>query len=310
MGTGSSFAFVGVLVVADRWFDGKYFAMLVGVTQLMAVVGAVVGEAPIAAGADWLGWRGMMLLMVGIGLILSVVALLVLKNRPDHMHRDVLRPERNLWKHLKQVFCQGQTWVLAVYAFTAWGPIIIFAALWGVPYMMQRYDINNVIASLATISMLLGGGVLSPVVGYLSHKLHRRKPLLWIGSALGLVCSSVLFFIPGIPFPVACGILFLMGVGTSMHTLTFAMVQDNNRPTVVATGLGFNNTAVVIGGAVLQPLVGFMVNFFWSGRMFHGIPLYTAENYEFALSVIPMLYLIGLFVSLCCIKETYCKAQY
>ncbi len=310
MGIGSAFAFVGVLVIAARWFDGYYFAFLVGLTQLLAVLGAICGAAPLAKGVDVFGWRVVMYFLAAVGLALALLALLVLKDRPDHLHQDVLKSEKHLWKHLKQVIGQGQTWALAVYAFCAWGPIIVFAALWGVPYLMERYGISNVTASFATMLMLLGGGLFSPVIGYISNRMKKRKPLLWVGSFTGLICSLFMLFIPAIPFWGVAFLLFLMGVGTSVHTLTFAIVQDNNSPKVTATGMGFNNMAVVIGGAILQPLVGAILDGSWNGAMEQGIRVYTTTNYEAALFIIPVIYLIGLIVSLAFIKETYCKSKF
>jgi MFS family permease len=310
MGIGSAFAFVGVLVIAARWFDGYYFAFLVGLTQLLAVLGAICGAAPLAKGVDLFGWRGMMYLLAALGVLLAGLALLILKDKPDHLHTDFLKPEKHLWLHLKQVVGQWQTWALAVYAFSAWGPVIVFAALWGVPYLMERYGITNVTASFATMLMLLGGGLFSPFIGYISNRMKRRKPLLWVGSALGCIASFVMLSIPEIPFWGVSLLLFLMGVGTSFHTLTFALVQDNNKPSVAATGMGFNNMAVVIGGAVLQPLVGYILTCAWSGKILEGVAVYSVSDYESALFIIPVIYLVGLLFSLAFIKESYCKSKY
>ncbi len=309
MGIGSAFAFVGVLVVAARWFDGYYFAFLVGLAQLLAVLGAICGAAPLAKGVDLIGWHNMMYLLAALGGMLAVLAIFILEDRPKHLHHDVLKPEKHLWLHLKQIVCQGQTWALAIYAFSSWGPVIVFAALWGVPYLMVRYGITNVTASFATMLMLLGGGLFSPVIGYLSNRMQRRKPLLWIGSFLGCLTSFIMLYIPGIPFWGVAALLFLMGVGTSVHTLTFAIVQDNNKPSVAATGMGFNNMAVVIGGAVLQPLVGYILTRLWDGSYAGGVPVYTISNYENALLIMPIIYIIGLIFSLAFIKETYCKSN-
>jgi MFS family permease len=308
MGTGSAFAFVGVLVIAGRWFDRRYFAFLVGLGQLLAVLGAVSGATPLAYGVDKLGWRGMLHLLVIVGILLAVLGFLVLRDRPEHKHESILKPEKNLIKHLKQVVCKGQTWALAIYAFSAWGPVIVFAALWGVPYLMLRFQISNLHASLGTGLMLVGGGLLSPFLGSLSEKMQRRKSLLWVGSFLGLICSLIMLTIPELSFNMVLLLLFLMGVGTSVHTLTFAIVQDINKPSVTATGMGFNNMAVVVGGAILQPLVGFILNLGWDGKMEGGVPFYTLANYENALFVIPIIYIIGLVVSLGFIKETNCKS--
>jgi hypothetical protein len=63
-----------------------------------------------------------------------------------------------------------------------------------------------------------------------------------------------------------------------------------------------------VGGAILQPLVGFILNLGWDGKMEGGVPFYTLANYENALFVIPIIYIIGLVVSLGFIKETNCKS--
>jgi MFS family permease len=251
----------------------------------------------------------MMYLLAALGGILAVLALVFLEDKPKHLHQDVLKPEKHIWRHLKQIVGQGQTWALAIYAFSSWGPVIVFAALWGVPYLMVRYGITSVNASFATMLMLLGGGLFSPVIGYLSNRMQKRKPLLWIGSFVGCLTSLMMLCIPQIPFWGVAGLLFLMGVGTSVHTLTFAIVQDNNKPSVVATGMGFNNMAVVIGGAILQPLVGFILTMLWDGAYIDGVPAYSISNYENALFIIPIIYIIGLIVSLVFIKETNCKSN-
>ncbi len=309
MGFGSAFAFVGVLVIAARWFDKRYFAFLVGLGQLLAVLGAVSGAMPLAFGVDKLGWRGMLHLLVIVGIFLALLGFIVLKDRPNHNHLGVMKPEKNLLKHIKEVVGKGQTWALAIYAFSAWGPVIVFAALWGVPYLMLRFGISNVNASLGTMLMLIGGGLFSPFLGYLSEKMQKRKSLLWVGSFTGTLCSLIMLCIPELSFNMVLFLLFLMGVGTSVHTLTFAIVQDINKPSVVATAMGFNNMAVVIGGAILQPLVGFILNLNWDGKIEGGVPLYTLSNYESALFVIPIIYIMGLVVSLGFIKETNCKSN-
>ncbi|MDQ2995177.1 MAG: MFS transporter, partial [Pseudomonadota bacterium] len=48
IGFASSFAFVGSLLLASRWIDAKYYAMIAGLVQFMGSFGAIAGEWPIA----------------------------------------------------------------------------------------------------------------------------------------------------------------------------------------------------------------------------------------------------------------------
>ncbi len=87
-------------------------------------------------------------------------------------------------------------------------------------------------------------------------------------------------------------------------------MADNNRSDVVGTGIGFNNMAVVAGGMFFPPLLGFLLQFNWDGQTINGAPVYSAEDYRFAMFVLPVCYLIGFLVCLRGLRETYCQPQY
>ena len=79
MGFGSAFAFLSVLTVAARHFPAKYFAMLTGVAQLLAAVGGIAGNLPIAYMVDKLGWRDAMGFLSLGGVILALIILIFIQ---------------------------------------------------------------------------------------------------------------------------------------------------------------------------------------------------------------------------------------
>ena len=81
-------------------------------------------------------------------------------------------------------------------------------------------------------------------------------------------------------------------------------------PEVAGTAVGFNNMTVVMGGAILTPLVGLLLDAVSSGQMHGDLPIYTLANYQSALMVLPLCGVLGLIVSIFFIKETKCQAQY
>jgi MFS family permease len=311
MGIGSAFAFIGMLVVASRWFEKKLFPIFIGITQCVASLGAICGQAPLAKFVQLYGWRDLMWVLMVTGFVLAAIYLLFFKDHPTHEFADGSLKEHSVMHHLKMVASKGQSWFCAIYAFTGWGPVIMFVALWGVPYLAARFSISTYYASFGTMMMLLGGGIASPFIGHLSSKMKRRKPILIFGSLLGCICFSLILFLPTISIGAVFALLFLAGIGTAAHILTFALVSDNNPPSIAGSSIGFNNMAVVIGGAILQPIGGFILNRYWDKvSMFEGAPIYSIYSYTVSLSVIPLLYLIGFVVSLFFIKETYCKNTY
>ncbi len=310
MGIGSAFAFIGVLVVAARWFPLHYFAFLVGIAQLLAALGAMGGALPLAHAVNALGWRDVMLWLAGIGFCLALICFLVIRDRPkkqaefEHYHIG-------FWKGLKEIISTPQTWWIGFYSFCSWAPVAVFAALWGVPYIMQRFDMINIQAAQLIAMIWLGIGLVSPFLGWFSDKLGERRILLWCCALIGCVCSILILYVPGIPIGGMYAILFGFGIAGAGQILTFALVKDITRPTVIGSAIGFNNMFVVVGGALLQPLVGWVLTLGWNGTLSSkGVPIYSLENYNIALMIVPICFLIGLIISLFFIKETYCKRNF
>lgn len=310
LGIGSAFAFVGVLAVVAKWFSPSIFALFVGITQFLASVGAMSGALPLAYAVDHFGWRDTTIFLGYFGIVLAIICAIVIRNSPTRESNSPTHQNLSVSKSFKEVLYQGQTWALGVYSFSNWAPALIFPALWGVPYLMIKYQMANTQAALATSMFWIGVAAISPVLGWISDWMQRRKILLTISTLVGLIAACILLYIPGISYFTVCLMLFLLGAASSGNILCFAVAKDINRPSVTSTAMGFNNMAVVMGGAVFQPICGWILSKLWDGQMTSGVPVYSEAAYTTALSTVPLCYLIGLIASLFFIKETYCKPKY
>lgn len=86
----------------------------------------------------------------------------------------------------------------------------------------------------------------------------------------------------------------------------FALAKEVCNQKYVATALSFMNMMNMVGIAIVQPAVGFILDALWSGHLSHGVRVYTVANYQMALAVLP----IGMFIALILlplIQETHCK---
>ena len=68
--------------------------------------------------------------------------------------------------------------------------------------------------------------------------------------------------------------------------------------------------AAILGGAITQPLVGYLLHLGWGGLKVHNVPVYSIDNYRLALLILPVASLAGLGVVLLKIKETHGQMQY
>lgn len=311
MGIGSAFAFIGVLVVAGRWFPLHYFAFLVGVAQFLAAIGAG-GEVLLATTVSKIGWRETIESMVVVGGILTLFIVLIVRDYPKD-HKPVKVEEKKsygLKQSLGFVVGSIQTWWIALYAFACWAPIAAFGSLWGVPYLMESYGMGKHDAALATGMIWLGLAIAAPILGGLSNWLGRRCVLLNTCAATGFISAMAVIYAPHLPYWLLCIFMLGFGFATAGQILTFALVKDNNRSEVTATAIGVNNMAVVAGGALFQPLIGFLLRFNWQGGMENGVPTYLAPSYHVALCVVPLCFLLAWLASRCFIDETYCRSKY
>jgi MFS family permease len=311
MGIGSAFAFTGTLLLAARWFPSHYFAILAGILQLLSSVGALIGSEPLARAVDSFGWRHSILFMAFFGFGIMLLIAWLVKDSPEKETVTAGSIDtKNEWKQLKAVFYKPQAWIIAVFAFTSWAPILVIAGLWGVPFLMTKYHISNAQAAAATAMIWWGVALGSPLVGWFSEKIQRRKLPLVLCAAIGIVTAMIILYSQNLPVWMLYTLLVGFGFASGSQTLTFAIVKDNNPASVVGTAMGFNNMMVVAGGAILQPLVGYLLHEFWHGEMLNGIPVYTILDYQWSLCIVPLCSLLGLICSLFWIKETYCEVLY
>ncbi|HLD17441.1 MAG TPA: MFS transporter [Coxiellaceae bacterium] len=308
MGFGSAFAFISVLAVADRWFDKKHFAILAGFAQLFAALGAMGGEIPVAYIVDHIGWRQT---MWGLALISVLLAALVgaFMREPDHQFKEENRVcDKKISEGLKIILKNPQTWTVGLYAFLNWAPMSLFASLWGVPFLTTAYHMSNGEAATFVSLMWVGIGLASPLIGFWSDAIRRRILLLRVTTFLGLLAASSIVYWH-LSLWVLGVLLFLQGAACSGQVLSFAVVKDNATHNAKATAIAVNNMAVVAAGIVFQPLVGFLLHHHSDVSLASDHPIYGAADYRYALMVLPVVYCLGLLVSLFFIRETFCHER-
>ena len=306
LGFGSSFAFVGTLVIASRWFYPSWFAFMAGSTQFLAGFGALVAAYPLAYAVDFYGWRASILALALFGILLSFLCLIFIKNQPDHIKSQAHTPRYGIVKSLKVLLHEPQNIYGAIYSFCTWGPLLVFAGLWGVPFFSMKFLISNTQAAFLVSMIWVGVSISSPLFGIISDWLKRRKIVLVVSSILGLIASMIVIYGPMVSDLFLGVVLFLFGVASASQILAFALIKENNPKHVIGTGMGFNNMAVVIGGAIFQPLVGFLMN----QAKITVDHVYSLFSYQFALSIIPICFFIAAIVAVFFIKETFAQSKY
>lgn len=313
IGFAAAFSYIGALVLAAHWFPRRYFALITGLTQMMGATGAILGEAPVARLVNLIGWRPTLLWSGGIGLILATCFWLVIRDKPHAHCFDADASDAHIgneWTRLSQVCRHRQTWAVGLCGFACWAPISAFAALWGVPFLSAKLNITATAASAFTSVIWLGIALSGPLMGWWSDRVQSRRIPLLSAYIVGFLAAMAVIYWPQ-PKPLLLTIaLFLMGAAAAAQAVTFGLVDDVHPETVKGTAVGFNNMAVIFGGVLLQPLIGWLLQRGWHGTTQHGAPVYTLDTFHHALLLVPACSLLGLVSVLFWVHETHCQPQY
>jgi MFS family permease len=303
MGFSAAFAFVGALKLASLWFPAERLGFMTGFTQALGMLGAAMGEGPVSGVVATFGWRQT---MEDIGIILIILAVLIGLIVRDHprdetTHRPVTTEP--IIKSLHIVIKNPQTWVNGLVVGFLYAPTAAFAELWGPDYFHRVSAIDLKTAASIISAIFIGWGISSPLIGMLSDRLGRRKPIV-IGS---VVCSGVLMglalYLPHTPVWLLFTLMFLYGVSNVGVATCYAIACEQNTISVGGTSMAFANMASVLVGALFQPIIGWLLDLNWGHHFSHGVPFYSAQDFHHAMLALPACFIISLVACLF-LKET------
>ena len=310
MGFGAAFAFVSALKVASVWFPAHQFGLLAGLTQALGMLGAAVGQMPMAYLVIHVGWRSTLLIIAGIMALLALVIAIVVRDREEKTPRPTVK--KNLlhspWSGLVEVLKNPQSWWNALFAGLLYAPTAALAELWGVKFFRQSYHLSNEIGALAVGLIFMGWAIGGPVTGWISDRIKRRKIILILSAFLSLLFASIILLVPHLPLPLLFCLLFLYGLANTGVATSYAVAAEINSHAVSGTSVAFANMASVLVGAGFQPLIGWLLEKNWDGQVEHGLSVYSAADFHIALLVLPGSLLIALLVAFK-VRETYCQRK-
>ncbi len=306
MGFGSAFAFIAVLVVTADLFASKYFAFITGITQTLAALGAMSGQMPLSYAVSHLGWRHTMFMLAIIGFALAIFVWLVLNYKKDVLPKCQNPVKQSVKHRFADILFNRQTWFVALYACLLWAPMSGFASLWGVPFLEHVYHLSNSTAALVCSMMWLGLAVASPLLGWASTSLRTRVWPLAFSALAGVIAFGLmlLFNITSTGWLIV--LVFVSGAACAGQALSFTVIKENNNAGQRATAIAFNNMAVVISGAIFQPVLGKLLDFHCNANT-RALATCQSHHYRMSMLLIFGAYVVAYIIAQFFIKESYKK---
>lgn len=302
IGAGAAFSFVGALNMAARWFPAR-FAILGGWAQMLGSAGGFAGQAPLGFAIATFGWRSTNIALGIAGLVLAVLLLATVRDPVQARRADSI----STWKGLKIVAGNKQTWLASVAAGGLTGTLLAFAGLWGVPFLMTARGVTKPEAAGLVSACFVGWAIAAPLLGWISDRIGQRRRIVILGTGFATISTALLIVWPEMPEIALVPVLAVQGGFSASMILCFAVAKESNAPELSGASLGLINTFAVGGGAVLQPLVGLVLDARWDGAIADGVRVYALSDYRAGLMILPICCAVSLCASVL-MKEP--KRQY
>ena len=238
-GAGGVFALVGAVYIATRSLPASRAATLIGATQMFGMSGGAAGQfavGPMISGG--ISRQAVWIAMGLAGLILAAALVFVIPSGTiAKRHEGWLTGPLN---GLGVVFVNPQSILCGLIAGLLFIPTTIFDMVWGIRFLQEAHGLGYSEAVIRSATIPLGWIIGCPLLGLLSDRLSRRKPVLSGGAAVLLAC--MIWILYGTPdyFPrYVLGLITGLSSGAAM--LAYTVIQEANPPQYSGTAIGVIN---------------------------------------------------------------------
>ncbi len=307
-GVGSAFCFLSSVRLATRWFPPQRMALVSGLIVTMAMLGGMVAQTPFTLLVAHIGLLKTLYVDVAFGIFILALMAIFIKNAPDGYVEPVQTEDAlKLSTSLKASYGTLKNWFAGVYTSLMNLPIFLLGALWGSLYLSQVHGLNREKASIIASMIFLGTTIGSPLMGFISDRLGRRKPPMLIGAMLTFANLLAIMYLPNLSFTELTLLFLSLGFITSTQVISYPLVAESNPRRITATAISVISISTIGGGALFQPFFGWLMSIGWEHKRLHGIAIYSIADFQRAMMIMPAAVVIA-FVLALCVKETYCKA--
>ena len=239
-GAGGVFALIGAIYLVSTYMPASRAATMIGVTQMFGMAGGSAGQfvvGPIIESG--VKWDSFWLVTGIVGIPIAILLFLLIPRKAS----DGVSARPGLSGALRgfgKVFANPQSILCGLIAGLIFMPTTIFDMVWGVRFLEEAHNIAYSEAVLRSASVPFGWIIGCPLLGWISDRIGRRKPVILGATAILLLCLALILYGPADLFPpYALGLLTGIVSGSAM--INYTVIKEANRPDLSGTATGVIN---------------------------------------------------------------------
>ncbi|MFP5348097.1 MAG: MFS transporter [Actinomycetes bacterium] len=283
VGIGDATTFVSVLRTVAAWFPPKRVPVLNQLTGLIGQVGQILSAVPLVALLHEEGWQTAFISVAALGLVVAVLCAVALRDTPSSgpmgglppSSGSVVRDVVSAWRH------PGTRLGMWTH-FTAQFSGIVFALLWGYPFLVSGEGRSPGEASALLTVTVVAGVLVGPAIGVLveRHPLRRSWLVLGVIALNAAVWTAVLAW----PRPAPTWLLLVLVVALATSgpgsMIAFDFARTFNPPNRLGTATGIVNIGGFVASLITIYLIGVVLDLRTGGSA-----TYTLADFRAAMSV-------------------------
>ena len=251
-GAGGVFALVGAVYIATRYFPASKAATLIGATQMFGMAGGSAGQFAvgplISGGVSWQTfWIGMGIAGIFIGAILWLLL------PKEEIAKEKGNGIKNVLEAFRIVFKNPQSILCGMIAGLLFIPTTIFDMVWGVRFLQDAHGFDYGTAVLRSAAVPFGWIIGCPLLGFISDRIGRRKPVIIGGATVLMACLGWILFGPAGVLP-SYVLGLLTGIASGAAMLPYTVIKEANPPQYGGTATGVINFLNFTFSALLGPV--------------------------------------------------------
>jgi len=253
-GAGGVFALIGAVYIATKNFPASQAATLIGATQMFGMAGGSAGQfvvGPLIG--NGLPWSRFWMIMGLVGLVMSALLFILLPKEEQTKPRE--GTFRNALSALWAVARNRQSILCGLVAGLLFIPTTIFDMIWGVRFLQEGHGLDYASAVLRSSAVPFGWIIGCPLLGFISDRIGRRKPVILGGATVLFACLTWILFGPrGVLPPFTLGLL--AGIASGAAMLPYTVIKEANPPQYGGSATGVINFINFTFSALLGPVFG------------------------------------------------------
>jgi MFS family permease len=268
VGLGDAIVFVAVLGLVPRWFAARRVPLITQLTTILGQLGQILSAVPFLLLLHHAGWSTAFGFAAAGSALVALLAAAVVRNAPGGGWSPAPpMSAREIGRQLREVWGRPGTRLGFFGHMGTQFSMMVFALLWGVPYLESAQHLPPSVAGALMTLFVLCTICIGPVVGVFTSRYPARRSwlLLAVIAADALTWTAVLAF----PGPAPRWLLVLLVVALSAggpgSVVGFDIARTSNprHNLGVAQSMvnmaGFSATLFVLAvmGAVMTAMGGF-----------------------------------------------------